>query len=242
MRKFVFLAVLGLLAWLNTGVGFAADAEATVDPKFESVMATLKTCETCHGPGGNSVIPLNPILAGQHLNYIYIQLKDFKSGSRKNDIMNAMAAAMEKKDMLLISEYFSKKGWPLMVAGAESVKSDKMAPKEKPVTGSTTNDTKAGESDSEAIVLDEKTIALANSVIVGGQCVQCHLGGFEGNSGVPRSDGQHFEYLKKTLLDLKSRARNNAPDKATLMSDFTEEQIIAIARYISSLPISQKPK
>ncbi len=239
MRKLVLLVILGMSTWFNTGVVFAADAEPTVDPKFEPVMATLKTCETCHGSGGNSVIPLNPILAGQHLNYIYIQLKDFKSGTRKNDIMNAMAASMEKKDMLLLSEYFSKQGWPLPVVGAKSIKSDKMAPKELPVTNSASNITKAGESDSAPIVLDEKTIALANSVIVGGQCVQCHLGGFEGNSGVPRSDGQHFEYLKKTLMDFKSRARNNAPDKATLMSDFTEEQINAIALYISSLPISQ---
>ena len=227
--------------WFNTGVGFAADVETTVDPKFKSVMATLKTCETCHGSGGNSVIPLNPILAGQHLNYIYIQLKDFKSGTRKNDVMNAMAAAMEKKDMLLISEYFSKQGWPLSVAGAQPIKSDKMASEELPVTKSSSNDAKAGESGSGTLVLDDKTIALANSVIVGGQCVQCHLGGFEGNSGVPRSDGQHFEYLKKTLMDLKSRVRNNAPDKATLMSDFTEEQINATALYISSLPISGKP-
>ena len=42
-------------------------------------------------------------------------------------------------------------------------------------------------------------------------------------------------------MDLKSRVRNNAPDKATLMSDFTEEQINATALYISSLPISGKP-
>ena len=236
MRKLVFLSMLGLMAWFSTGVSFAADDKAAVNPKFEPVMATIKTCETCHGPEGNSVIPLNPILAGQHLNYIYIQLKDFKSGTRKNDIMNVMASTMEKKDMLLISEYFSKQAWLSPNTGAEPIASNKMAPKETPSADSVANNIQSGESDLEPLVLDEKTIALANSVIVGGQCVQCHLGGFEGNSGVPRSDGQHFEYLKKTLLDLKSRARNNAPDKATLMSDFTEEQIIATALYISTLP------
>ena len=44
-------------------------------------------CAACHGPDGNSSIPVNPSLAGQHPGYLYKQLADFKTGRRKNAAM-----------------------------------------------------------------------------------------------------------------------------------------------------------
>ena len=49
---------------------------------------------------------------GQQAGYIYIQLRDFKRGDRKNEIMQPIASAFEKNDMLAIADYFSKKKWP----------------------------------------------------------------------------------------------------------------------------------
>ena len=42
-------------------------------------------------------------------------------------------------------------------------------------------------------------------------------------------------YLEKTMLDFKHRRRMNAPDKASLLETFTEEDIAAMARYLASL-------
>jgi len=44
--------------------------------------------------------------------YLYVQLKDFKSGRRENAIMEPLAAALEKDEMKLIATYFSEQQWP----------------------------------------------------------------------------------------------------------------------------------
>jgi cytochrome c553 len=64
-------------------------------------------CGACHGVNGNSTIPQNPILAGQTSRYLYLQLKDFKEGRRKDPLMSPMAANLSKKDMVDIAAYFS---------------------------------------------------------------------------------------------------------------------------------------
>jgi len=146
------------------------------DEKFAPVMSIIKTCETCHGEGGNSTIATNPTLSGQHFYYTYVQLKDFKAKRR------------------------DKQEWPAR----------------------------------EAAVDDETTVA-AKKVINAGQCVACHLGGFEGDSRVPRTNGQYAEYLQKTMLDFKTKSRNNSPSKGSLIGSFSDEELIAVAKYLASL-------
>lgn len=85
--------------------------------------------------------------------------------------------------------------------------------------------------------IDAATVTLAKQVINGGQCVACHLGGFEGDSRVPWSAGQHEEYLAKTLLDFKTKARNNSPSKSTLMASFSDDELKAVAKYLASLRV-----
>ncbi|MDH4047155.1 MAG: c-type cytochrome [Gammaproteobacteria bacterium] len=82
---------------------------------------------------------------------------------------------------------------------------------------------------------DEQQTRSGRTVIAAGQCVACHLGAFHGNSRIPRLAGQHAEYLSKTMLDFKSRSRNNAPDKGSLMATFSDEQISDVAQYLSAL-------
>jgi len=82
------------------------------EDKFAPVRDKLNTCVACHGEKGQSKIPGNPILAGQEFFYLYTQLKDFKSGLRDNAIMSPIASSMEKEEMQLIAEYFSKQEWP----------------------------------------------------------------------------------------------------------------------------------
>ena len=81
---------------------------------------------------------------------------------------------------------------------------------------------------------DERTNS-GLTVIAAGQCVACHLGAFHGNSRVPRLAGQHPEYLAKTMLDFKTKSRNNSPAKGSLMASFGDQQITDVACYLSSL-------
>ena len=64
-------------------------------------------CSVCHGADGNSTIPQNPILAGQTARYVYLQLRDFKEGRRKDPFMTGIAANLSKKDMFDLAAYFS---------------------------------------------------------------------------------------------------------------------------------------
>ncbi len=88
-------------AWMGAG---AAAAEDVADK--------VAICATCHGEAGKPVDKLIPVIWGQQTGYIYIQLRDFKRGDRKSEIMQPIVSSFEKADMLAIADYFSKKKWP----------------------------------------------------------------------------------------------------------------------------------
>ena len=79
----------------------------------QSMAERAEVCAGCHGPDGKPINKTIPIIWGQQAGYIYIQLRDFKRGDRKNDIMQPIASSFEKKeDMLAIAQYFAQKPWP----------------------------------------------------------------------------------------------------------------------------------
>ena len=184
----VFFALIVLAAFPA-----AADEYAAISQK-------LKLCAGCHGEKGASSNPEYPILAGQHLYYLYVQLKDFKSGFRKNDIMSPLARELDKADMLSLAKYFSEQKWPRIGFSAEKAKAAK------------------GE-----------TAAAA------GQCVQCHLGGYEGNSRIPRLAGQFPKYLNKTMRDFKNKVRTNSPAKSSLMVSYDDADIEAMSNFLGNM-------
>ena len=175
----------------------------SAEDKYADVRDKLNTCTVCHGENGASTQPLYPILAGQHLHYIYVQLKDFKSGLRDDAVMGPIASGLEKDEMLKIAEFFSEQAWP-------------------PVQHDSTAESKDA----------------GLTVINAGQCVACHLSGFEGNSRVPRLSGQHVEYLSKTMQDYKYKRRNNAPAISSLLASFSEEEIDSVADYLAGFKAS----
>ena len=67
-----------------------------------------EACAACHGPAGNSADAQYPILAGQTSRYIYLQLRDFKEGRRKDALMSPMAANLSREDMLDLADYFAQ--------------------------------------------------------------------------------------------------------------------------------------
>lgn len=85
-------------------VGFgSAHAEGNV--KAGSVKA--RACQVCHGKGGHSTKEAYPILAGQHAAYIRKQLRAFRAGTRKDPIMNGMAAPLSDTDIEDVAAYFN---------------------------------------------------------------------------------------------------------------------------------------
>ncbi len=61
-------------------LGLSATAMAEGDA--EAGKAKSAVCAACHGPDGNSMIDMNPKIAGQHEKYIVKQLTEFKLASQ----------------------------------------------------------------------------------------------------------------------------------------------------------------
>ncbi|MGR9087230.1 MAG: c-type cytochrome [Gammaproteobacteria bacterium] len=100
---------LALLAGLWTLPSLAADRKAGEEKSA--------LCTPCHGPGGKSSGAQWPNLAAQQQTYIINQLEAFKSGSRKNPMMESMAANLSREDMANLAAYFS--GQPAAKAGGD---------------------------------------------------------------------------------------------------------------------------
>ena len=78
----------------------------------QSIEEKAKLCATCHGEQGVPINKETPVIWGQNEGYLYLQLRDFKSGSRKNELMNPIAAQLEREDLLALAAYFTKLKWP----------------------------------------------------------------------------------------------------------------------------------
>jgi len=63
-------------------------------------------CTMCHGARGKSMAD-SPNLAGQYAAAIYKQLRDFKSGYRKNAIMAPMAQNLSDQNMRDLAAYYA---------------------------------------------------------------------------------------------------------------------------------------
>jgi cytochrome c553 len=64
-------------------------------------------CSACHGNNGISVSDTIPNLAGQRPAYLEAQLRALKDGTRKNPVMNAMAAQLSRDEMANVAAYFA---------------------------------------------------------------------------------------------------------------------------------------
>jgi cytochrome c553 len=53
-----------------------------------------------------------PVIWGQQLGYLFIELRDFKTGARKNDLMSPIAQGLGFPDLMPLAQYFSQKPWP----------------------------------------------------------------------------------------------------------------------------------
>ena len=203
---------LSLLICLFFGVSSVSLAQGNAEEGQKKSVA----CGACHGADGNSVIDMNPKLAGQHAGYLVKQLKEFKLASstggkegRNNAVMNGMAAPLSEQDMLDIAAYFS---------------SQKPTPGEAP----------------------EDVITEGHKLYVGGDlkrgvtaCIACHgpHGDGIGLAGFPDISGQHTSYLKTQLEAFRSGDRNNSHNG--MMEDIakrlTDKDIDILSKYIAGL-------
>ena len=95
------LLVLGMALCVSMG----AEARGNAD---NGKAKAAQVCATCHGPEGNKPsAPDQPILAGQHYDYLVRSLVDYKIGRRNNPIMKGFATPLSKQDIEDLSAWFA---------------------------------------------------------------------------------------------------------------------------------------
>lgn len=89
-----------LLALICVGTASAGNPDAGKEKS--------RPCAACHGADGNSASGDFPRLAGQHSDYLLKSLKEYKSGARKNPIMQPQVANLSARDMEDIAAFYAK--------------------------------------------------------------------------------------------------------------------------------------
>lgn len=194
---------LATVALAITGV---AHAEADL-AKGQAIAGQI--CAACHMPDGNSIIPTNPKLAGQHAEYISKQLAGFKSGERKNPMMLGMSSALSPDDMANVGAWF------------ESQKPAVLGAKDKALA-------EAG----------QKIYRGGKAATGVPACAGCHSPSGAGiPAQYPRLAGQHPDYVLAQLKAFRAgeRANGNAAQMATIASRLNDKEMEALAEYVASL-------
>lgn len=80
--------------------------------RADGLTEKVALCAACHGEKGVPVDKSVPVIAGQMEGYLYLQLRDFKLGNRRSDVMQPVASTLEKADMQALAAYFAAQPWP----------------------------------------------------------------------------------------------------------------------------------
>jgi cytochrome c553 len=202
---FLVLGVSSVLAEEMQAAEPAVANEATEVRSADQIAQTV--CAACHGADGNSVITLNPKLAGQHPEYLLKQLTNFKEGTRANAVMTGMASGLSAEEMQSLAKYFSSKSIKLSAAKSNGKGS-----------------------------LGEKIYRggiMATNVPA---CASCHGANGAGlPKQFPRLAAQHADYTYQQLKTFRTGERANAPMMTAIAVKMTEAEMQAVADYIEGL-------
>ncbi|MDO9279800.1 MAG: c-type cytochrome [Polaromonas sp.] len=203
--------VLAALMVVPAVSSFAAEgsAPATVTkPDLVSGEAKFTAmCVACHAADGNSGVPAYPKLSQQHPEYLVKQLREFKSGARKNAIMQGFASQLSDADMTNISFWLTEK---------------KMKP--------------GFAKDKDLVVLGERIYRGGVSDRQIAACAGCHNPTGAGNpSQYPRLGGQHADYTAAQLTAFRDGVRTSSLPMTQVAAKLNDREIRALADYIAGL-------
>src|ERR1700704_722421 len=68
---------------------------------------STEVCAACHTADGSRGSPANPILQGQHPEYLVKELTEFKEGKRVNPVMQGFAATLTPEDMKNVAAFYA---------------------------------------------------------------------------------------------------------------------------------------
>jgi cytochrome c553 len=186
------------------GTAWSADEAALMLRGEELVMGR---CFLCHGATGDSSSPLYPKLAGQNMEYMLKQLRNFKRGERDSSDMRKVVAEMDENDMRSAAFFFSR---------------------QQPSRGNSAY--------AEMRAVGEKLFSQGDPAKGLKPCRECHGDNGAGSTTLPRIAGQHTLYIETqlTLFEERKRTNDNA-QMQDIAKRLTTDEIRAVAEYLRSL-------
>jgi len=204
---------LALACILLSGAAQAAEPQTPAKPDLARGQAiATQVCAACHAADGNSPGGAYPKLAGQHAEYLYKQLVDFKAQpgktpARNNPIMAGMVAALNEQDMRNVSAYFASQT-------------------EKPGVARNKDTVPLGEKIYRGGIAEKGVPA----------CASCHGPTGAGMpSQYPRLSGQWAEYTEAQLIAFRNETRGNNVPMHTIGGRLSDKEIKAVSDYVAGL-------
>ena len=208
MKLLASLLMAATLAASSLSAVAAEEKPAAAKPdlvKGEAAYAAV--CAACHGADGNSAVPIQPKLAHQHPEYLVKQLEEFKSGKRKNAVMQGFATTLTPEDMRNISFWAA---------------SQKLKPgfaKDKTLVS-------LGERIYRGGIADRQIPA----------CAACHSPNGSGiPAQFPRLGWQHADYTAAQLVAFRDGVRTNNVHMTGVAAKLNDREIKAVSDYIAGL-------
>jgi cytochrome c553 len=168
---------------------------------------STQVCAACHTADGTRGAPANPIIAGQHAEYLVKQLTEFKAGKRKNAVMQGMAAPLSEEDIRNVSAFYAAK----TAKPGFAKNKDSVALGEKIYRGG----------------IAERSVPA---------CAGCHAPNGSGMPAqYPRVGGQHGDYVEAQMVAFRSGARANNPVMNGVAAKMNDKEIKAVSDYIAGL-------
>lgn len=206
--KSLLALTLSAVVLFATATAYAAETQAPAKADLvKGQEKAAQVCVACHSVDGNRGSPAYPILLGQHADYLYKQLVEFKTGKRANAIMSGMVAALSEEDMRNLAAFYASK------------------------------DVKPGAAkNKDLVVLGEKIYRGGIPAKQVPACAGCHSPNGAGiPAQYPRLGGQHADYTEAQLITFRSGARANSAQMTAIAARLSDTEIKAVADYAAGL-------
>ena len=168
---------------------------------------SARVCAACHTADGSRGSAANPILQGQHAEYLMKQLHDFKAGRRKSAVMQGMAAPLSEDDIRNVAAFYASKT-------------------AKPGFAHDKDLVELGQKIYRGGIPDRSIAA----------CAGCHSPDGAGIPvQYPRIGGQQAEYVASQLTAFRSGERGNNPTMAAIAAKMNDQEIKAVSDYVAGL-------
>lgn len=211
----------------QTGAAGQKPAAAPSTPATAQTLAKTE-CSACHGPDGNSPIAQYPKIAGQKASYLGLQLRGFKYGERKSDVMSPLAKPLSDKQIAELARFYSRQ-----TVKPDAVKDRKLADLGRRVFNYPGRGVPACAACHSPGGYGRGMMGGRGGMMGGGMMHGGMMGGMMGNPAlVPLLFGQHADYTVQQL-DAFASGKRNATVMGPIAARLSPHERQAVAAYLA---------